>query len=626
MDKKAKKVIKEALEVLGKKNVSFIAHAGSFPSKEGKNTGFGTFNSQAGHELIEYLSGLFTAVQLGPGGKTKSVDASPYAGTIFSANPLFIDLESLTTDDFENILSISTYRKICDENPSKNVNRTAYSYIYEKQNVALKEAFYNFKEKKPSKFVKKFNKFKKDNAYWLENDALYEALSIEHGNDYFPAWDNEIDKNLLNPSNDEEKKRFAARRKEIEEKHADDIEFYSFVQFLAAYQSEQTKKFALKKKIKLTADRQVAFSDRDVWAYKSLFLDGYMLGCPPDYFSKDGQAWGFPVINPEKMFNKDGSLGEAGKLLKALYKKMFNENPGGVRIDHIVGLIDPWVYKSGHKPKPEEGAGRLYSSPEHEFLSRFAIATLNDLNEEVTSDKEARIKSLTDKQIDEYGALLEKIVIKAAEEEGADKDSIVCEDLGTLTYPVASVMKKLDLQGMCLTQFVVPDEPDHAYRCKNIKPRSWVMAGTHDNEPIAVWADKTVNTHEGWLHGQNLAEDLYPDASDEERNEIAVRLSKDANFLTFLKFVELFASKAENVQIFFTDYFGIKETYNRPGTSGDENWSLEIPADYPELYAKTPQSFDFAAVLKAAIIARGKDFADEHQKLIKKLDEIKVFG
>ena len=187
-------------------------------------------------------------------------------------------------------------------------------------------------------------------------------------------------------------------------------------------------------------------------------------------------------------------------------------------------------------------------------------------------------------------------------------------------------MKKLDLQGMCLTQFVVPDEPDHAYRCKNIKPRSWVMAGTHDNEPIAVWADKTVNTHEGWLHGQNLAEDLYPDASDEERNEIAVRLSKDANFLTFLKFVELFASKAENVQIFFTDYFGIKETYNRPGTSGDENWSLEIPADYPELYAKTPQSFDFASVLKAAIIARGKEFANEHQKLIKKLDEIKVFG
>lgn len=76
-----------------------------------------------------------------------------------------------------------------------------------------------------------------------------------------------------------------------------------------------------------------------------IILEGWCLGCPPDYFSKDGQAWGFPVVNPEKLFNSDGSLGDAGILMKNLYKKMFHENPGGVRIDHIVGLIDPWVYK-----------------------------------------------------------------------------------------------------------------------------------------------------------------------------------------------------------------------------------------------------------------------------------------
>ena len=60
----------------------------------------------------------------------------------------------------------------------------------------------------------------------------------------------------------------------------------------------------------MIADRQVAFSDRDNWAYKSLFLDGWCLGCPPDYFSKDGQAWGFSVVDPDKMFNDDGSLGK----------------------------------------------------------------------------------------------------------------------------------------------------------------------------------------------------------------------------------------------------------------------------------------------------------------------------
>ena len=49
--------------------------------------------------------------------------------------------------------------------------------------------------------------------------------------------------------------------------------------------------FAKKHDIKMIADRQVAFSDRDTWAYQALFLKGWCLGCPPDYFSKDGQAW-----------------------------------------------------------------------------------------------------------------------------------------------------------------------------------------------------------------------------------------------------------------------------------------------------------------------------------------------
>ena len=87
-----------------------------------------------------------------------------------------------------------------------------------------------------------------------------------------------------------------------------------------------------------------------------------------------------------EMYNADGSLDDGGQLLKNLYKKMFRENPGGVRIDHIVGLIDPWVYKQGKKPKIEQGAGRLYSSPEHPELSKYAIARMEDLDTELTAD------------------------------------------------------------------------------------------------------------------------------------------------------------------------------------------------------------------------------------------------
>lgn len=623
--KKLKKVCHKALKELGKKNFALIVHGNSFPAETGKNTGFGTPNSEAAKHLMDFASGVFNAIQLGPQGKTKACDSSPYTGTIFSNNPLFIDLEQLTTKDWGNILSEETYQKICNENPNKDINKTAYSYIFKAQDEALQEAYMNFKQWNNKKLNKEFEKFKEENDFWLSKDALYEALSIENNNDYWPLWNNKTDRNLFNPKTEEDKKASFLREKEIRLKYADEINYYAFCQFVISKQNEQTKKYALKNNLKMIADRQVAFSDRDSWAYQSLFLEGWMLGCPPDYFSKDGQAWGFPVVNPEKMFNEDGSLGEAGLLLKNLYKKMFKENPGGVRIDHIVGLIDPWVYKAGKKPMPEQGAGRLYSSPEHPELSKYAIATMDDLNLELGSDKEKRVKKLSKEQIKKYGAMIEKIVIAAAKEEGLNKDAIVCEDLGTLTFPVESVMKEYGLLGMRLTQFVKYDKPEHPYRCCNIVPKCWTMVGTHDNEPISMWADEMVNTHTGYLHVLNLIDDMYPELQGKERDDLIVKLTTDAKALMNVKLAEIFASQAENIQVFFTDFFGLKQTYNTPGTSGDKNWSLRVPDNFEEVYCRNSKdglALNLPLILKMAIEARGSKFAKKHESLLKDLAKL----
>ncbi len=607
--------IKKALKALGKKNFVFIMHNGSFPAAKGENTGFGTINSNGGKDFIKFISGIFDAIQLGPAGKTKSSDSSPYTGTIFSNNPLFIDLKALTTDKWDNILSEKTFDEIVENNPNKGANRTSYSYITKKQEIALSEAYNNFINSDNSLLKKEFESYKLNNDFWLDKDSLYEALTIEHDSDYWPNWKDETDKNLFNPKSNEEKIKYAQRIVEISKKYELEIDKYKFIQFVLYKQALETKEFADSNGVKMIADRQVAFSDRDTWAYQSLFLDGWCLGCPPDYFSKDGQAWGFPVINPDKMYNKDGSLGEAGILMKNLYKKMFRENPGGVRIDHIVGLIDPWVYKKGKKPKSEQGAGRLYSSPEHPELKQYAIAQLSDLDENLTPDNEKRVKTLTDEQIELYGRLIEKIVIAAAEEEGLTKNEIVCEDLGTLTNPVASVMKKYELLGMKLTQFTVPTEPDDPYRCKNIPQNCWAMVGTHDNRPVKLWAKSNVKTHEGYLHVKNLVEDLFTET--ENKDDIIVKMNNDADFLTETKLVELFACKAENIQIFFTDFFNMEETYNVPGTSGDKNWSLRLPDNYKEM-----QTINLPEILKKAIIARGKNFVQENKQIIEELDEI----
>ena len=138
------------------------------------------------------------------------------------------------------------------------------------------------------------------------------------------------------------------------------------------------------------------------------------------------------------------------------------------------------------------------------------------------------------------------------------------------------------------------------------------MVGTHDNNPIEAWAASMINTHEGYLHAKNLVEDLFSDA--ENKDDIIVKLTQDKEYLKFVKLVELFASKAKNVQIFFTDFFQINETYNTPGTSGDQNWSLRLPNNFEEI-----SPINLQEILKQAIISRGKEFAQKHADLIKKL-------
>jgi len=621
-----KKTIQKALKVLDVKNFALIAHGASFPSKKTKDTGFGSYNSEGGKKFMEFANNLgFNAIQLGPDGKTKAVDSSPYTGTLFSNNPLFIDLYQLTTEEFGEILDEEHFQKIVDNNPATG-NFTAYKYVYKEYNKALREAFKTYKSelaegiKRVKALDKEFRKFIKENSLWLEKDAIYEALSVKHGNDYWPLWEDELDKRLYCPGHQFSQEQADQRMIEIKENYGEEIEFYQFVQFLAYMQKQDTKKFVLKKGMKTIADAQVAFSDRDFWANQYYFMEDYYMGCPPDFFSEDGQAWGFPVMDPDKVFNPDGTLGDGGKILKARFEKMFEENPGGVRIDHIIGLVDPYVYLKGHLPKPEQGAARLYSSPEHEELKKYAIPTMENINHDVPPDNEKRIINLTDDQVKQYARQLEKIVIQSAEEKGIGKESIICEDLGTVTNPVVDVMKKLELSGLRVTEFVDPEVEAHPYRVKNTEPMHWVMVGSHDNAPLVSWLDEQYQENKAEQHAQILAEDIKPLKDQEFKQELLENRSK---FIT-AKFAELFASPAENIQIFFADLFGMRQRYNQPGTAGDENWSLRIPNNYECFYYEQlarGDALNLPAALVMAIESKGSKFVVKNQELVKKLQD-----
>ena len=92
-----------------------------------------------------------------------------------------------------------------------------------------------------------------------------------------------------------------------------------------------------------------------------------------------------------------------------------------------------------------------------------------------------------------------------------------------------------------------------------------------------------------------------------------------------VKLAEIFASNAENIQVFFTDFFGIKQTYNTPGTAGDKNWSLRLPDNFEELYFKNCENgkaLNLPLILKMAIEARGSNFAKKHSNLLKDLEKL----
>ena len=58
----------------------------------------------------------------------------------------------------------------------------------------------------------------------------------------------------------------------------------------------------------------------------------------------------------------------------------------------------------------------------------------------------------------------------------------------------------------------------------------------------------------------------------------------------------------------------LRKVYNKLGTYDKQNSSLRLPNNYKEL-----QPIDLQVLLKAAIIARGKEFASKHASLIEKL-------
>lgn len=594
--------LKQGLKVLDKE-LGIIIHNSTTPSKELENTGIGSLLSEnARANFIPLLSTHgFSKIQQEPDNLRRSWNPSPYSPLTNGKNIYMIPLEKLTTGEYANILPLSVLNHIVENRPNKEDNKVDFNYVVDKYDKALNVAYSNFlrrssTDEKVAQLASKFEEYKAQNSEEQEPQAIFEILAREHKTDDWKTW-NKTDRNLYNAKTEKQTKKTDARLSEIREKYARDIDFYYFKQMIAEREIEAAKATNEEAGIRILGDSPIAFTPVEEWQNQGIFLKDIALGCPPDYFSADGQRWGFAVIDPETIFNEDGSLGEGGKLMQKRYEKMFQSSSGGARIDHIIGLIDPFVYSTKENKMTPENSGRLYSSPNHKMLGKYAKST-----------------------DEEYAAILTKIVIPAAEKYGLTKDDIICEDLGEVTEPVARVMKNLQLSGISVTQF--------DYRGRDTAPEKVIMLGSHDNPSFIEYTQGKFNAAEtNEADKEKLAEKAHKLAmdtytEDDDFDEYEENISKNKKDFMLASFVELFTSPAKRIQVFFTDFFGIGKTYNKPGETED-CWTLRMPDDIEGEYEenlRNEKGFNLPEIIARAIRHKGGKVSKENMELLANLD------
>ena len=130
------------------------------------------------------------------------------------------------------------------------------------------------------------------------------------------------------------------------ERDTDTPDFHCWIQFHLDKQLKEEVAYARSKGIALKGDLPIGVSadSADARFHPQLFNLDSRAGAPPDYFSSEGQNWGFPTYNWENMA-EDGYAWWKARLRKmAEYFDAF-------RIDHILGFFRIWeipaCYKGG---------------------------------------------------------------------------------------------------------------------------------------------------------------------------------------------------------------------------------------------------------------------------------------
>ena len=388
----------------------------SLPSKYGIGT-LGKAAYDFVDDLVRAGQKYWQVLPIGP----TSFGDSPYQSfSTYAGNPYFIDLDLLIEEGLLQRQEVETIRWYEKE------DQVSYELLWEYRYSVLKAAF----ERSDHEKTKEYRDFMEREKDWISSYSLYMACKEHFGNREWLSWKKDI--------RDRKMEALISYQVMLEK----EIRFWEFVQYKFWQQWDRLHAYANEKGIQIIGDIPiyVALDSADVWVHPEQFLldenhePTVVAGCPPDAFSDEGQKWGNPIYDWERMEREDFAWWK--KRIRAAARCY-----DVIRIDHFIGIV------------------RYYKIPVNESAKKGSFA---------------------------WGPGLK--LLKALDE-SIGEAKIIAEDLGVLVPEVGEVLQKSGYPGMKVLEFAFDGKRENPYLPHNYSKNCVVYGGTHDNDTLEGYYD-----------------------------------------------------------------------------------------------------------------------------------------
>ncbi|WP_115561064.1 4-alpha-glucanotransferase [Xanthomonas arboricola] len=315
-----------------------------------------------------------------------------------------------------------------------------------------------------------------------------------------------------------------------------DPQLHVFTQWLAARSWSDAQREAHERgmKIGLIADLAVGFDPNgaEAAAAADTVLRGLVLGAPPDAFNADGQHWGIGAYSPTAL--RRSGFAPYIALLRAVLR-----DRGGIRIDHILGLLRLWVVPEG--AGSNEGAYLAY--PLHDLLNLLAL------------------------------------------ESWRHRAIVIGEDLGVVPPGIREELSRRGVMGIDVLMFT--RDEDGAFIAPGLwRPDAVATTTTHDLPTLTGWrAGRDIDWRRklALIKPEQASDDANHRTKDVARLDAAVEhvgLSSDDALLGALRFT---ASSVSPLALLpAEDALALDEQPNLPGTvEVHPNWRRRLPDPLP---------------------------------------------